>query len=44
MNVIATGDENGVIYEKLFSPETNQMKKENSVSVFNLNFYSLQLF
>jgi len=35
MNVIATGDENGAIYEKLFLSETNQMKKENCVSVFN---------
>lgn len=35
MNVIATGDENGIIYEKQFLPETNLLKKENSVSLFN---------
>lgn len=34
MNIIATGDENGVIYEKLFLPETNQMRKGNAVSLF----------
>ncbi|XP_025193705.1 uncharacterized protein LOC112593511 [Melanaphis sacchari] len=30
MNVIATGNENGVIYEKLFLSETNSIKKGNS--------------
>lgn len=34
MNVLATGDENGVIYEKLFLPENNQMRKANAVSLF----------
>lgn len=38
MNVIATGDESGIIYEKLFVPETNQLKKGNSVSLFDLNY------
>jgi hypothetical protein len=33
MNIIATGDEGGVIYEKLFLPENNHIKKENCVSI-----------
>jgi len=33
MNVIATGDANGVIYEKLFLPDTNQMRKGNSTTL-----------
>lgn len=38
MNVIATGDESGIVYEKLFVPETNQLKKGNSVSLLNFNY------
>lgn len=34
MNVIATGNANGDIYEKLFLSETNNIRKENSVSPF----------
>jgi len=37
MNVIATGNENGVIYEKLFLSETNNIRKGNSVSLLWLN-------
>lgn len=39
MNVLATGDANGVFYEKLFIPENNQFKKENCVS--NLIYFKL---
>lgn len=35
MNVIATGDENGIVYEKQFLPEINQLRKENTVSLLN---------
>ncbi|VVC33262.1 Hypothetical protein CINCED_3A011483 [Cinara cedri] len=33
MNVIATGNENGYIYETLFFPETNQMRTANSTTL-----------
>jgi len=41
MNAFATGDANGVFYEKLLIPENNRIKKENCVS-YLIYFKSLK--